>query len=193
MIASEFGSTATGVASLERPELLAGLDPEALDERLARRTIGRERVSLPAGAVERQHQLPAEPLAVRMLGDERLQLGDELAVPAEREVGVDSLLEHGQALLLESAGRRRREGLAVEVGQRRATPEGERIARPSVGPQPGELVEVGVPRRDVEHVSGGAGAERGAAFPQRLAQTGDVDLQRRASGLGRIVAPELVD
>ena len=35
-----------------------------------------------------------------MLGDERLQLRDEVAVPPELEVGADALLEHEQAQLL---------------------------------------------------------------------------------------------
>ena len=114
-------------------------------------------------------------------------------MPPEREVGVDPLLEHAQPLLLEPAGRRRGEGLAVEVGQRRATPERERLARPRIGAQPGELVEVCAPCRNVEHVPRGARAERGAVLPERLAQAGDVHLQRGAGGLGRVVAPELVD
>ena len=87
--------------ALERLERRRRLDPEALDERLPRRAVGLERLGLPARAVEREHQLAAEPLAQRVLGDERLELGDERGVPAEREVCVDPLLERREAQLLE--------------------------------------------------------------------------------------------
>ena len=36
-----------------------------------------------------------------MLGDERLELADELGVTAEREIGLDPLLERGEPQLLQ--------------------------------------------------------------------------------------------
>ena len=74
----------------------ARLDPELVHQRAAGVLVGLERLGLPAGAIEREHQLRAQPLAQRILGDERLQLADELGVAAGLEVGVDALLEHGQ-------------------------------------------------------------------------------------------------
>ena len=67
-----------------------GLDPELLDERLPRRPVRRQRVGLPARAVEREHQLAAQSLAQRVLGDECFELGNELGCATEREVGVDA-------------------------------------------------------------------------------------------------------
>ena len=46
-------------------------------------------------AVEGEHLLTPQPLAERMASDERLELARELGVAAEREIGVDPLLEHG--------------------------------------------------------------------------------------------------
>ena len=48
------------------------------------------------GAIQREHQLAVQALAERMRHDQRLQLADELAVPAGVEVGVDRQLERAQ-------------------------------------------------------------------------------------------------
>ena len=80
--------------------------PEALDERLPRLAVDLERLGLAARAVEREHLLAAQPLAQRVLGDERLELGDERRVPPERELGVDPLLERREPQLLEPLDRR---------------------------------------------------------------------------------------
>ena len=59
----------------------------------ARLPVGGERVALPARAGEGEHQLRPEPLPVRVLGDERLELRNELRMPPEAEVGFDPFLE----------------------------------------------------------------------------------------------------
>ena len=59
----------------------------------ARGLVGVERLGLASRAVEREHQLAAQPLAQRVLGDQRLELADQLSVAAERELGVDAPLE----------------------------------------------------------------------------------------------------
>ena len=82
---------------LELSELGPRVETELLDERLAGIAVRGERVGLASGAVEREHELPAWPLAQRLRLDERLELGDELGVACEREVGVDPLLERDRA------------------------------------------------------------------------------------------------
>ena len=74
----------------------------------ARRPVGLERLRLAARAVQREHQLAAQPLAQRVLGDERLELADELGVPPQREVGVDPGLQRGEAQLVQPRDRRPR-------------------------------------------------------------------------------------
>ena len=55
------------------------------------RLIDLERLGLTPGAVEREHELAAQPLLKRMLRDEGLELGGQGAVTAELEVRLDPL------------------------------------------------------------------------------------------------------
>ena len=88
-----------------------------------------ERLRLPARAVEREHQLAAQPLAVRVLRDQRLELADQLGVAAEREVGLDPLLERRQPQILQPPGLDSGKRLLAELRQRRPPPERERLAQ----------------------------------------------------------------
>ena len=67
------------------------------------------------------------PLAERLRLDQRLELGHELGMAAEREIGLDALLKRNRAEIFEPGDLRLREGLVGEVGERGATPESERI------------------------------------------------------------------
>ena len=184
---------------VELLQLGAGLGTELLDECRARGRVGAERVRLPAGAVEREELLSAEMLPKGLLGDERLELGDELAVAAEGEVGVDATLECFEAQLLEAAGPDR-DRLAGEVGERRAPPQRERLAEQGrrllrlsgagiVDPAT-EAVEVELAGLDAEDVAGSA---RDEAVAELAAQPEDVVLQRARRRGGRVVAPDAVD
>ena len=104
-------------------QLRAGLDADLLDERRSRPPVDLERFGLAPRAIQREHQLPVQPLAERVLGDERLELADELAMRAGGELGVDRLLERGQPQLLQPPDLGRGERLVGHVGQRRAAPE----------------------------------------------------------------------
>src|SRR5439155_4159247 len=105
----------TCIAPENRPlELLQRgrrLDPELVDEQPPALAVPRERVRLPAGTVEREHQLPPWTLPQRFFRDERLELTYQPVVPSQFEVGVDALLERGEAKLCKSTGSRRRERL----------------------------------------------------------------------------------
>ena len=61
-----------------------------------------------------------------MLGDQRLQLADELAVPAERQLGLDPLLQRGQPQRVEPPTLHPCERLR-EVRERGAAPEPQRF------------------------------------------------------------------
>jgi hypothetical protein len=54
---------------------------------------------------------------------ELLELADEVAVAAELEIGVDALLESGEARFLEAASFVLRKGLEREILERGPTPE----------------------------------------------------------------------
>ena len=149
---------------------------------------------------------PRQPLAQRVLGDERLELADELRVAAEREVGVDPLLERREAELLEPDDRGLRERLVGEVGERGAAPERERLAqrrrgrsaspagavRLALAEQALEAVQVELLGLELERVAGRARDEHAA--PSDLAQA-----RRRSPGAPGFalpadsLAPELVD
>ena len=96
---------------------------EILDGQLAPGPVDGERVGLPAGAIKRKHEQAAQPLPERMLVDQDLELGREPGVPAERELGLDSLLRHREPELLEALDVAAGEVLVLEVGQRATAPE----------------------------------------------------------------------
>ena len=117
------------IAASEALELRARVEAEVLDQRVAGAPERVQRVGLAARAIEREHQLRVQALAVRVLGGERLELGDDVAVAAEREVVLDPLLERVEAGALDpvrlAGGRAEQE----RVGQRRAAEQRQRLAQ----------------------------------------------------------------
>ena len=117
--------------------------------------------------MKREHQLSAGPLAEWMLGDEAVQLGGHVVVPAEREIGLDPLLDCREPELLEPRDLALRERVVGEVRQRWAAPDLERFAQrrlgllglpcgqgaPAVLEQPLEAVGVELARRHLEGIA----------------------------------------
>ncbi len=101
------------------------LDPDLGDETLAVRGARAERFGGAAAPVQRQHQRHHEPLAQRVLADEALQLGDELAGQPETEIGVDPVLDRLQAQLLQPGDLRLRPRLVGELLVGVTAPHGE--------------------------------------------------------------------
>ena len=60
---------------LQPPQLWIRVEAQFLAEDAPPVAVHAQRLGLSPGAVQRQHQQPAEPLAERMGGDQRLQLG----------------------------------------------------------------------------------------------------------------------
>ena len=111
---------------LEPAQLGTRLDTELVDEAGAGSLIHVQSLRLPARTVQRDHELSQEALAQRMLGDEPLELSDDVAVAPELEIGVDALLEGDKSQLLESPDLRLREALERELGEHRPAPSVER-------------------------------------------------------------------
>ena len=86
---------------LELAQSRSWLEPERLDERLPAAPVGRERVGLPAAAVEGEHQLAEQPLTRGMVRDERLELRHERRPRAALELARDPLLDRKYAELVE--------------------------------------------------------------------------------------------
>ena len=114
---------------LQAPQRLARLDPQLLDERPSSVLVDVERLRLTAATVEGEHELPAQTLLQWVLSDKRLELPDEVDVPAERQVDVDPLDQRAQAKLLEPTDLTLGERLVGELGERRAAPHRERFVQ----------------------------------------------------------------
>ena len=122
----------------------SGLDADLLDERRSRLPEGLQRLCLAARAVEREHPLRLQPFAQRVARDEHLELAEDLAMAARRQVAVDRALGRGQVQLLEAADLARRERLLGDVGERRPAPQRERLARQVVGDERREAQRIDV-------------------------------------------------
>ena len=85
--------------------------------------VGLQRLRLAAAAIQRQHQLPVQALAPRMLARQPPQLGDQLGVAPGGQVGLDAHLERGQPQLLQprDLGRRERRPSRAPPAAARAT------------------------------------------------------------------------
>ena len=112
---------------LELHERRGSARGRALDQHAPRVLVDLQRLGLAVAAVQGEHQLPAQPLAQRVTGDQGLELGDEITVAPEGEVCFDPFLEGGQAQLLEPGDLVLGERVEGEVGERRAAPEAERL------------------------------------------------------------------
>ena len=118
------------------------LDAEPLDQRPACRPIRLERLRLSPRAIQRQHQLRAQALTERILVDQRLELPDQLVVSAAGQLSLVLLLNTDQASLIQPRDLTLREALVREIAQRRATPERQRLAQPSLLAQAHEPLKV---------------------------------------------------
>ena len=96
----------------------ARLEAEFVDQPPPRVLVSLERVSLPAGSVERHHQQARGTLPKRVLPYELLELRDELATVTELQVGVDPVLNGLQPQFVEIGDRALREGLVRDLCQR---------------------------------------------------------------------------
>ncbi len=170
--------------------------------------VGAQGVGLPATAVQGDHQLAPQPLAERMPGGQALELADHGRVGADRQVGVDAVLDGGEPGLGQPHALGPGPPLRGQAGERFAAHEVERC--PQVddraarivrepGPRPGhELVEPFEVGAEVVRREGVAGIGRrdrlaGKVGGEAPAQARDQDLQRVGRLPGRVVAVEDVD
>ena len=136
-----------------------------------------------------------------MLGDQALELADELAGAAEGEIRVDAILERGEAKLLEPADLTLRPWLVGELDEWRAAPEreglpqalgcGRRLCPSRLGHETLEAVQIETIRLDAELVARRPGDDRLVA--ERLAELGDVRLQDLRRRGRRTTGPEILD
>jgi hypothetical protein len=162
---------------------------------VARLTVRLERVGLAARAVEREHALRVQALAQRLLRQQRLELGQHLAVAAGVEILVDRDLERGRAQLVEAPDLRSGERFVGDVGQGRPAPQPQRLARGALGEQPLEPGGVHPVSAQLQLVAAPARRDR-VVLPvrgHRLAQVRHVELHHLGRRGWRLVAPQPVD
>ena len=186
---------------MERLQLRPRVDPELVHEGRARGRVGVERLRLAAGAVEREHQLPAQALPQRLRADEGLELADELRAAAALEVGIEPSLERDEPELLQPRDLGLRPALVREVGEGRPAPEVERcseltppLGRSEVGSGAEALLELRAVQllgREVEAIPVRLGRDR--LRPECLAKLRDVALDRGLWPPRRLLRPKRVD
>src|SRR5919204_3457519 len=103
-----------------------------------------------------------------MLSNESLEFRDDRGIPSERNIRVQPLLQNRESQLLQAAYLHLGGRFEREIGQRRSSPERERLlqqrgrrpgiapvgSRTPVGDEPLELLEVELPRLEPHHVAG---------------------------------------
>lgn len=199
--------------ALELHQAGTGLDPHLLDEDLARFLVGTQGVDLATGAVAGEHEQLPPPLPVGVLGHERLEIAERVAVAALVEQGGEAVLEGGRPQLDQSLAFDLGEGVELDIGVGLPAPEGERpvegglglggSARGEEGPAPGHP---GLEHRGVQVVVGDGqevARRSGDEHRRRLAgrairfedapQQRDVRLEGRRGGGGRLSLPEVLD
>ena len=190
---------------LELLKRRARLDPQLFDEGATRVPVDVERLGLTSRPVEREHQLGTQPLAEGMFESERFELRGQLGVLAERELGLDPVLERGQAQLLEPHDFGFGKRLERQIRQRPAPPERECGGEPlsgircvAVGERGTPLVDQALEAHEVDAlefalklVSGRARDDH--SLTERLAEVRDVDLERVCGARRRGLAPDALD
>ena len=129
-----------------------------------------------------------------MVGDQALELADQLRVAAQLEIGFEAILDRDQPQLFETSYRWHGPQLVTELGQRRPAPERQRLLEIVPAAARGELLEaaeVELARLDPDEVAAGAGNDPVAS--ENPPESGHPDLEGVPGGVRRFVTPELVD
>ena len=198
--------------ALEPLQRFARLETEILGQLSPGVLVNAKRFWLPAGAVQREHQLAPGALSQRMCDDERFQLRKDGSVPTERELGLEFLLERAQPQLVEAGDLGLREVVVGEVGEGLSPPKLERVPKHRIcsfriadheapsslieqTPEPVGVELVGVDEQEVAT----AGRSQARAGPvtvrcaERAPQARDLNLNALDRGGRRLFSPERVD
>ncbi len=172
---SSNASSSTEDLLLQVADRARRIDADLGDEPLAERGEGAKSLGGSAAPVQRQHQRGDEPLAQRMLTDQALQLGDELAGQPQPQVGFDRSLGRLQAELLETGDLGLGPRLVGELLEGVTPPQGEAVAKhrrgrrriglgdePRLGNAPLEPSDIGVVAVDRHHVARASGQQNRA-------------------------------
>ena len=133
----------------------------------ASRTVDVERLRLPARAVEGKHQLTAKALAEWVPADQALQLGNELRLAGELEIGIDPALERDEMFLVDASSLRAPDR-PFELRECGPAPQHERLTKAfgrNVGNLPARLVDQSFEPCEVELAIENAESVSGRCVP----------------------------
>ena len=167
-----------------------------------------QRLTRPAGPVQRRHLVRGEGLVQRVLGQQLMELADQVGVPAQLQLALDPL-QDGRPAFLREAVAHPRHPVTADPRERLAAPEpvrlaqqpgglvgaagGQRVRLPAQAP---ELVQVDRVRVDVEFVAAVASRQPDVVtngLPQCGAEPGDVDRQALPGLWRRLCIPDPVN
>src|SRR4030095_16635068 len=103
---------------------------ELVAEEPAHPLVGAQSVGLAATAIQSQHQLRPQTLAVGMRGHEAFELAAQRGVTPELKIRLDAILEHGDPEVVEMDGCGVQVLLVGELSIRSAAPQRKRGAEP---------------------------------------------------------------
>ena len=166
----------------------------------------RQRLGLAAGPIEGEHQLPAQPLAQRMLSHQPLQLRAQAGVLANCQFCLDPVLDRQQAQRFEPLDLEPGKRLKLQIGQRPTTPQRLRLAQqhrrpariplgqriPADGHPLLEHLQVQLTWLNPQHVPTGAGQYPRRAVGQDLAQPGNLHPQHPLRRFRRLIAEQFL-
>ncbi|PPS87799.1 hypothetical protein BZZ08_02782 [Streptomyces sp. MH60] len=124
--AARGGGGAPQQFTVEGGQLGRGVGAELLGQRAPRLLVHGQRLGGPSARVQGPHQLPVQPLAQGMPGQQSPQLGHQLGATPERQIRLDPVLYGGQPQLREPG---RLGGRLRQVGQRGTAPQRERLTQ----------------------------------------------------------------
>ena len=114
---------------MELAQLGTRIDAQLVSEVAADLPVRVERFGPPPAAAQCRHQLPPQLLAQRILLGERAQLGHDIRVPAQLKIQIQPSLDNLESPLGQSRDDIPQQHLGVDVGERIAPPERERVAQ----------------------------------------------------------------
>ena len=117
----------------EALKLLARPEAEIVFQVAPRPLVDLECLDVTTRAIERDHELRDEPLAIRRFLDQPAQLSHELPMAAKSQIRVDADLERPRAKLVQTLGLRAALQVQRHVRENRAVPEAECLLRAGRG------------------------------------------------------------
>ncbi len=110
-------------------ETFAGVDAQFFAQDGGDLAVGAQRVGLPVGSVEGEHELAPEPFAEPVFLGQRVQLADDVGVPVEGEFDVHETFECAEPFFGQPLNLLHVQQFGRDVGERRAAPQGQRLAQ----------------------------------------------------------------